>query len=114
MPTRLAVKAVFWMIRHEWNMQKSLVYTFLRSEGGAVTVDFIVITGAIVGLGIAVIANVRAGVTNLATSVETSLSSASVAALGTLGASGLDPAACSSGDPDPDGNNCSITTPTRR
>jgi hypothetical protein len=92
-------------------MQKSLVYSFLRGEGGAVTVDFIVLTGAIVGLGIAVIANIRAGVSDLAFGIETSLSSASVVTLGTLGVAAD---ACSSGDPDPAGNNCSVTTPTRR
>jgi hypothetical protein len=87
------------------------IYSFLRSESGAVTVDFIVLTAAIVGLGIGVVASVRVGVTSLAFSIETSLTGGTVAQVGALGFAA---AGCSSGDPDPDGNNCSVTTPTRR
>jgi Flp pilus assembly pilin Flp len=61
------------------------VKSFAANESGAVTVDWVVLTAAIVGLGIAVIAQVRTGTTNLATQIQTSLTAASVAALGTLG-----------------------------
>jgi hypothetical protein len=50
-----------------------------------VTVDWVVLTAAIVGLGLAVIASVRTGTSDLATDIQTSLSGASVATLGTLG-----------------------------
>jgi Flp pilus assembly pilin Flp len=61
------------------------VKSFAANESGAVTVDWVVLTAAIVGLGIAVIAQVRTGTTNLATQIQTQLTAASVAALGTLG-----------------------------
>lgn len=61
------------------------IKTFAADESGAVTVDWVVLTAAIVGLGIAVIASVRTGTTNLATDIQNSLTSASVATLGTLG-----------------------------
>ena len=43
---------------------------FLRDENGAVTVDWVVLTAAIVGLGIAVLTSVASGTTNLAGDVE--------------------------------------------
>ena len=58
---------------------------FLANESGAVTVDWVVLTAAIVGLGLAVITSVRSGVSSLGTSISNSLTSASVATLGTLG-----------------------------
>ena len=58
---------------------------FAANESGAVTVDWVVLTAAIVGLGLAVISSVRTGVGNLATDISTSLSGATVATLGTLG-----------------------------
>ena len=64
---------------------KSLINSFAKDEAGAVTVDWVVLTAAIVGLGLAVIASVRTGTSDLATDIQTSLSGASVATLGTLG-----------------------------
>ena len=61
------------------------IKTFAANESGAVTVDWVVLTAAIVGLGLAVISSVRTGVGSLASDISTSLSSASVATLGTLG-----------------------------
>ena len=61
------------------------VKSFFADESGAVTVDWVVLTAAIVGLGLAVIASVRTGVGSLASDISTSLSGASVATLGTLG-----------------------------
>jgi Flp pilus assembly pilin Flp len=63
----------------------SMIKTFNSDESGAVTVDWVVLTAAIVGLGLAVIASVRTGTSNLAGNIQTSLSGASVATLGTLG-----------------------------
>jgi Flp pilus assembly pilin Flp len=61
------------------------IKNFAADESGAVTVDWVVLTAAIVGLGIAVIASVRTGTTDLATDIQTSLTGATVDALGTLG-----------------------------
>jgi len=54
---------------------------FLDDESGAVTVDWTVLTAAIVGLGISAAAAVRTGTTSLGQDVESSLSGASVADL---------------------------------
>ena len=62
-----------------------LTKKFRQDEDGAVTVDWVVLTAAIVGLGIAVIATVRGGVNDLGTNISNSLSSATVVNLGTLG-----------------------------
>jgi hypothetical protein len=50
---------------------------FVESEDGAVTVDWVVLTAAIVGLGVAVIASVSSGATDVSGSVGASLESAS-------------------------------------
>jgi Flp pilus assembly pilin Flp len=63
------------------------INAFVANESGAVTVDWVVLTAAIVGLGLAVITSVRSGVSSLATDISNSLTSASVATLGTLGVS---------------------------
>ncbi len=46
-----------------------LIKTFSKDESGAVTVDWVVLTAAIVGLGIAVIAAVSTGVRGLGDSI---------------------------------------------
>ena len=43
-----------------------LAKTFCRDEDGAVTVDWVVLTAAIVGLGIAVLTSVQGGTQSLA------------------------------------------------
>lgn len=58
---------------------------FLLSDDGAVTVDWTVLAAAIVGLGIATVAAVRTGVVSLGGDIDTALTSASIASLGTLG-----------------------------
>lgn len=52
---------------------------FAKDEDGAVTVDWVVLTGAIVGLGIAVLTTVSQGTTDLAGDIGDSLSSMTVA-----------------------------------
>lgn len=42
------------------------IKTFARDEDGAVTVDWVVLTAAIVGLGLLVIASVRNGAVDIA------------------------------------------------
>ncbi|MEL6644291.1 MAG: hypothetical protein AAFQ79_10180 [Pseudomonadota bacterium] len=51
------------------NMLK-LAKRFNKDEDGAVTVDWVVLTAAIVGLGIAVIASVREGVNTLGSDIS--------------------------------------------
>jgi len=59
---------------------------FVKEEDGAVTVDWVVLTAAVVGLGVAGVATVQGGITGLADKVETELgTNASVVSLGTLG-----------------------------
>ncbi len=50
-----------------------MIKTFLNSESGAVTVDWVVLTAAIVGLGLAVMAVVSGGVQNLSQDIDTQL-----------------------------------------
>ncbi len=49
---------------------------FLKDEAGAVTVDWVVLTAAIVGLGLLVFSFVRPGVSNLAQGIGTELGQA--------------------------------------
>ena len=60
------------------------IKNFAADESGAVTVDWVVLTAAIVGLGIAVIASVRTGTNSVASNIQTSLESAEIADLGCL------------------------------
>lgn len=46
---------------------------FLKDEDGAVTVDWVVLTAAIVGLGVAGIASVQEGVVGLASKIGTAV-----------------------------------------
>jgi len=54
------------------------IKNFAKSESGAVTVDWVVLTAAIVGLGLAVMAVVSSGVENLSTDIESSLTNQGV------------------------------------
>lgn len=47
----------------DWSIEMRVIENFLVSEEGAVTVDWVVLTAAIVGLGFAVIALIAAGAT---------------------------------------------------
>ena len=49
------------------------IENFARDEDGAVTVDWVVLTAAIVGLGIAVMNQVGTATNDLATKIETEL-----------------------------------------
>lgn len=57
------------------------VSQFITNESGAVTVDWVVLSAAIVGLGLTTVAAVRGGVNALGSDVSTSLTDASVAQL---------------------------------
>lgn len=52
-----------------------LFNNFAKDESGAVTVDWVVLTAAIVGLGLAVIAAVAPGASDLAGDISTELTS---------------------------------------
>jgi hypothetical protein len=51
----------------------NMIKTFAQSESGAVTVDWVVLTAAIVGLGLAVMAVVSGGVEDLSRDINTEL-----------------------------------------
>ena len=51
----------------------NLIKTFRNDEDGAVTVDWVVLTAAIVGLGIAVLAAVSGGVKDLSGDISSQL-----------------------------------------
>ncbi len=51
------------------------INAFLNDEDGAVTVDWVVLTAAIVGLGVAGIASVQGGITGLAGEIGTAVNS---------------------------------------
>lgn len=55
-----------------------LTKNFKNDESGAVTVDWVVLTAAIVGMGIAVIASVSGGASSLATTVSSAVSTSKV------------------------------------
>lgn len=58
---------------------------FSKDEDGAVTVDWVVLTAAVVGLGIAGVSTVSTGIGNLATTIGTEVGGSAVVDLGTLG-----------------------------
>ncbi|MEQ8898017.1 MAG: hypothetical protein RID23_13080, partial [Roseovarius sp.] len=51
---------------------------FRNDEEGAVTVDWVVLTAAVVGLGVAGVSTVSGGVNTLASSIQTGVSGKSV------------------------------------
>lgn len=50
-----------------------LANTFKSDESGAVTVDWVVLTAAIVGLGVAVLATVRGGMETISDNISEAL-----------------------------------------
>lgn len=59
-------------------MTDSRLFRFVTDESGAVTVDWVVLTAAIVGLGIAVITTIGGGTDSLATEVASTFSGATL------------------------------------
>ena len=51
----------------------NLIKNFAKSESGAVTVDWVVLTAALVGLGLAVMAVVSGGIEDLSGEIQASL-----------------------------------------
>ncbi len=55
---------------------KKFLNAFAKDEDGAVTVDWVVLTAAIVGIALAVIAVIRGGLNDAANDINTALSGA--------------------------------------
>ncbi len=51
----------------------NMIQNFISNESGAVTVDWVVLTAALVGLGLAVMAVVSGGVEDLSTDINSAL-----------------------------------------
>lgn len=62
-----------------------LAKNFKNDESGAVTVDWVVLTAALVGLGLAVITVVSGGLSTAANSINTDLGNAGSVTLGSGG-----------------------------
>ncbi|MEC8041335.1 MAG: pilus assembly protein [Pseudomonadota bacterium] len=58
------------------------IKNFRKDEDGAVTVDWVVLTAAVVGLGIAAVTTVSNGIDTAATTLVTDLAATSTAAEG--------------------------------
>ncbi|GAB1362498.1 hypothetical protein MASR1M32_17340 [Rhodobacter sp.] len=54
----------------------NLVNRFAKDEDGAVTVDWVVLTAAIVGLGLIVMAAIKPAISNLSTSIAAEIEAA--------------------------------------
>lgn len=54
------------------------IKNFRKDEDGAVTVDWVVLTAAVVGLGVAGVSTVSGGIDSLAGKIKTGVSGASV------------------------------------
>lgn len=52
---------------------KNRVFKFVADENGAVTVDWVVLTAAIVGLGVLVITSIARGTTDMSTGLNAHL-----------------------------------------
>ena len=55
-----------------------LAQNFKNDESGAVTVDWVVLTAAIVGLGVAVLSSITAPVEDIAKSISTELNAVTI------------------------------------
>ena len=76
---------------------------FAKEEDGAVTVDWVVLTAAVVGLGVAGVASVQGGINELSSTIETNLNNASTGNLGTLAGAGGGAEAGAEAEPAPGG-----------
>ena len=54
---------------------KNLMNAFVKDEDGAVTVDWVVLTAAVVGIAIAVAATIKTGLNDAASDISVGLSS---------------------------------------
>jgi len=75
---------------------------FAKEEDGAVTVDWVVLTAAVVGLGVAGVATVQGGINTLSGTIETNLNGASTGNLGSLAGGGAEAGAEAGAEPAPE------------
>ena len=68
-PTQLKHNHVRVDLNSEGAAMKYLLMTFVKDEDGAVTVDWVVLTAAVVALGVAAAATMTAGTTSLSDSI---------------------------------------------
>ena len=61
-----------------WQLGSGQLMRFVRDEDGAVTVDWVVLTAAVIGLGFAVIRPIVAGATDVSGSIGAELTAAQV------------------------------------
>ena len=80
-----------------------LIKSFARDDSGAVTVDWVVLTAAIVGLGIAVITAISGGVGGLGGGVASNLNNLTVDAIDVTGIHGAGGGGGGEGDGDGEG-----------
>ncbi len=66
----------------------SVLKNFLKSEDGAVTVDWVVLTASIIALGLVVVTTIAGGTTNVSSGLGANLSDAEVAELDFSGVNG--------------------------
>lgn len=59
-------------------MKLTTIRSFLKNEDGAVTVDWVVLTAAIVGLSVAGVASITNGINTVGTNVESALNNTTV------------------------------------
>ena len=59
-------------------MLKACLARFLKDEDGAVTVDWVALAGAMVGLGVLIVLDVAEGATNVSSQIEDQLSNAHI------------------------------------
>ncbi|MEO3415531.1 hypothetical protein AAFO92_12815 [Roseovarius sp. CAU 1744] len=59
-------------------MRLTTIRSFLKNEDGAVTVDWVVLTAAIVGLSVAGVASITNGINTVGTNVESALANTTV------------------------------------
>lgn len=57
---------------------KTVKHAFLRSEEGAVTVDWVVLTSAVIGLGVAVLITIASGAKTYATTLNSDVEAINV------------------------------------
>ncbi|WPY95876.1 hypothetical protein T8T21_07095 [Limimaricola variabilis] len=60
----------------------NFIKTFARDEAGAVTVDWVVLTAAVVGLGVAIMGQVASGTKTMAGKIGSELSTTTIMGAG--------------------------------
>jgi Flp pilus assembly pilin Flp len=75
-PDRCVTEAVEYVKRSTLERNTTMFMNFIKDESGAVTVDWVVLTAAVVGLGLVVFSAIKPKVSALATSIGTEIDNA--------------------------------------